>query len=33
MTALNRSDSAVGFRPENHAPNGLAVLPAGEPAR
>ena len=33
MTALNRSATAIGFRSESPAPNGLATLPAGEPAR
>jgi hypothetical protein len=33
MTALNRSPTAIGFRPEGPAPNGLAALPSGEPAR
>src|SRR6202034_1724307 len=33
MTALNRSPTAIGFRPENGASNGLAALPAGGPAR
>jgi hypothetical protein len=33
ITALKRSDTAIGFRPESPGPNGLAVLRAGEPAR
>jgi cytochrome c oxidase cbb3-type subunit I len=30
MTALNRSDRAVGFEPARPAPRGLAPLAAGE---
>jgi cytochrome c oxidase cbb3-type subunit 1 len=33
MTAIKRSDMAIGFRPENPPPNGLPALAAGEPAR
>jgi cytochrome c oxidase cbb3-type subunit 1 len=33
MTALNRSPTAIGFRPESPGSNGLAALPAGGPAR
>jgi cytochrome c oxidase cbb3-type subunit 1 len=33
MTAIKRSDTAIGFRPENGAPNGLAALPAGGHSR
>jgi cytochrome c oxidase cbb3-type subunit 1 len=33
MTAVKRSDTAIGFRPDSSAANGLAALPAGEPAR
>ena len=33
MTAIERSPTAVGFRPESPPLNGLAALPAGEPAK
>jgi cytochrome c oxidase cbb3-type subunit 1 len=33
MTALKRSPTAVGFRPESAPPDGTAALPAGVPAR
>jgi cytochrome c oxidase cbb3-type subunit I len=33
ITALKRSDTAIGFRPNGAAPNGLAAIPAGGPAR
>jgi cytochrome c oxidase cbb3-type subunit 1 len=33
MTAIKRSDTAIGFRPQSPAPNGLAAIPAGGPAR
>jgi cytochrome c oxidase cbb3-type subunit 1 len=33
MTALNRSATAIGFRPESPALDGLAALRAGEAAR
>jgi cytochrome c oxidase cbb3-type subunit 1 len=33
MTALKRSDSAIGFRPQSAAPDNGTALAAGEPAR
>jgi cytochrome c oxidase cbb3-type subunit I len=33
MTALNRSETAVGFGPQTPEPGGLAALPAGGNAR
>jgi len=33
MTAIKRSPTAVGFRPESPSPDGLAALPAGASAR
>ena len=33
MTALKRSDMAIGFRSQSPAPDSVTALPAGEPAR
>jgi cytochrome c oxidase cbb3-type subunit 1 len=33
MTALKRSDTAIGFRPQSLAPDGVTALTAAEPAR
>jgi hypothetical protein len=33
MTALKRSDTAIGFRPQSPASDNGAALVAGEPAR
>jgi cytochrome c oxidase cbb3-type subunit 1 len=33
ITALKRSDTAIGFRPNGSAANGLAAIPAGGSAR
>jgi cytochrome c oxidase cbb3-type subunit 1 len=33
MTALKRSDTAIGFRPQNPAPDSVTAFAAGEPAR
>jgi hypothetical protein len=33
MTAVKRSDTAIGFRPQSLAPDGVSALAAAEPAR
>jgi hypothetical protein len=33
MTALKRSDTAIGFRPQSLAPDSVTALAAAEPAR